>query len=123
VDEFRRHRKQPVQSSSRARELSVRSPAATEGTRPVLATAVAESRPFSHATSHTLGETKHGPDEAATGDPRRAYTVNETRRIIPVSRSTIYKLLKNNSLVGIKLCGRLLITRDSIEELLAGKAR
>ena len=122
MDVFRRHRKQPVQSSSQARELSVRSPAAAaEGTRPDLATAVAESRPLSHATSHAPGETKPGLDEAVTADPRRAYTINETARILSVSRSTVYKLLKTNSLRAIKLCGRRLITRDSIEELFARK--
>ena len=57
---------------------------------------------------------------SAMPDYRRAYTINETARVLSVSRSTIYKLMKNNSLKTIKLCGRRVVTRDSIEDLLAG---
>ena len=57
---------------------------------------------------------------AATPDLRRAYTVNETARVLGTSRSTIYKMGKLDTLRTIKACGRRLVTRDSIEELLAG---
>ena len=46
--------------------------------------------------------------------------MNDTAQILSISRSTIYKLIKMNSLKTIKLCGRRLITRASIEDLLAG---
>ena len=61
-----------------------------------------------------------GPDPAATPDLRRAYTVNEAARVLGISRSTIYKMIQIKTLKTIKACGRRLVTRDSIEELLAG---
>ena len=51
---------------------------------------------------------------------RLAYTINDSARLLSVSRSTIYKLIMLNKLKAIRVCGRRLITRASIEDLLAG---
>jgi excisionase family DNA binding protein len=91
--------------------------------RPVLPTALAESTALSRATISALPETKHSLAAAAVSDPRWAYTINETARVLSVSRSTIYKLISRKSLRAIKLLGRTVITRDSIEELLSGNDR
>jgi excisionase family DNA binding protein len=74
----------------------------------------------SPATIGSSQEIRLAPDAARLSDPRRAYTIKETARILSISRSTIYKLINNKSLKKIKAC-RPLITRDSIEDLLAGK--
>ena len=93
------------------------SPAAAEHARPDAAAAA------SHATTGSSREPSLAPDVAATADLRRAYTMNETRQILPVSRNKIYKLIESKDLTKIKVRGKLLITRNSIEDLLAGKDR
>jgi len=105
---------------------------AVEHSPPNLAAALAEKTALSRATSGD--STPHGAAGSAApvrslrqstlaldvSDPRRAYTVNDTARILSISRSTIYKLIKLKSLKTIRLCGRRLITRASVEDLLAG---
>jgi excisionase family DNA binding protein len=49
---------------------------------------------------------------------KRLYTINEAAQVLSVSRSTIYKLIALKLLRMIKLCGRSLITCESVEELL-----
>jgi hypothetical protein len=66
-------------------------------------------------SSHAL---RARQDAAALSDPRRAYTINDTARILSVSRSTINKMIKLKLLKTIHLLGRHLILRESIEELL-----
>ncbi len=96
----------------------MQSPAAAEHARPDVAAAASRA---TRATIGTSREPRLAPDVAALSDPRRAYTVKEVMQILPVSRGTIYKLLESNSLKGIKLLGKRLITRASLEDLLAGK--
>ena len=40
--------------------------------------------------------------------------------MLSISRSTIYKLIKSNVLKTIKVFGRRLVIRDSVDKLLAG---
>ena len=127
-----RHKQQAEAGSSHAGELIMRSPAAVERAQPAaLAGSTALSRATSGnsiadggagfaATIRSSRPSRLGPDAAAVSDPRRAYTVNDTARLLSISRSTIYKLIKFNSLKSIRLCGRRLVTRASIEDLLAG---
>jgi excisionase family DNA binding protein len=61
-----------------------------------------------------------GSAAPATPDSRRAYSLNEAARVLGVSRSTIYKAIKCGEIRTIRLCGRCLVVRDSLEELLAG---
>ncbi len=63
---------------------------------------------------------RDGPEAAAVFDPRLAYTVNDTVRMLSVSRSTINKMIKLKLLKTIRLLGRRLVLRASIEDLLAG---
>ena len=69
-------------------------------------------------TTRTSHLSRAGPDTPAASDLRRAYTVDETTRVLGISRSTVYKLIKLQSLKTLKLCGRRVVTRDSIEALL-----
>jgi len=113
-----------------------KSSAVVPRSQPGLAVALTESTALSRAISGTPGpecDTGSAPNNqsprqsrlalnAALGpDLRRAYTVNEAARILSLSRSSIYKMLKyTKSLKSLKLCGRRLITRESIEDLLKG---
>ncbi len=54
-------------------------------------------------------------------DPRLAYSINETARILSISRATVYKAVDHKLLTKIELFGKRLITRASIDDLLAGK--
>jgi excisionase family DNA binding protein len=60
-----------------------------------------------------------GASLAPVLEPKLAYTVSETVRLLSISRSTFYKLKKSKRLYAIKLFGRRLITHASIEKLLA----
>jgi excisionase family DNA binding protein len=59
------------------------------------------------------------PEATTVSDPRLAFSVNDAARVLSVSDSTINKLIKVKSLRTVKLLGRRLIPRASIEELLA----
>ena len=97
-----------------------------------MAAALAEIAAYFRAASNSTGDgaaelaaPNHAPQQSrlaldATADPRRVYTINETARILSVSRSTIHKLINNKSLKTIRLCGHPRITRASIEDLLGG---
>ena len=115
-------------------ELVVKSSAVVLRSQPGLAAALAESTALSRAISGTPvpeGDTGSAPsnqsprqsrlllDAAAASDPRRVFTVTDTARMLSISRSTVYNLIKSNSLKTIKLGSRRLITRDFIEDLLA----
>jgi excisionase family DNA binding protein len=78
-----------------------------------------DAAPGAAATIRSPRQSTLAPGATAVSDPRRAYTVNETARILSLSRSTIYKLIQLKRLKTLKLCGRRLIIRDSIEDLLA----
>jgi hypothetical protein len=54
-------------------------------------------------------------------DGRLAYTVNETIRLLSISRGTLYKLKRLKLLTTVKLCGRRVVTRASILGLLEGR--
>jgi excisionase family DNA binding protein len=135
VRELRKRHTQSVIGSPRAGEPTMRVPAAADRAQPDLTSALAGSTALSRATSgNSVADGDAGsvtrnqsprqsplaPGTAAFADPRRAYTVNDTARILSVSRSTIYKLIKLHSLKALKLCGRRIVTRESIENLLAG---
>jgi hypothetical protein len=60
-----------------------------------------------------------GASLAPVLEPRLAYTVSETVRLLSISRSTFYKLKKLRKLYAIKIFGRRLITHAAIEKLLA----
>ena len=64
-----------------------------------------------HANPHPPGARS---DTVAVPDPRRVYTINDTAKLLSVSRNTIYKLVQHKSLTTIKLCGRRLVTRNSV---------
>jgi hypothetical protein len=61
-----------------------------------------------------------GPGAPAEPDLRRAYTINECTHVLGVSRSTINKMIKQTMLRTLKACSTRLVTRYSVEELLAG---
>lgn len=87
----------------------------------------ADARPdAAAAASHATGSSQEpnlAPDVAATADPKLAYSINETARILSISRSTVYKAVDHELLTKIELLGKPLITRASIDDLLAGKKR
>jgi hypothetical protein len=118
-----------------AGEAIMRSPAAAGCAQPGLAAALAGSAALSRAISgnsipdgdaksappnHSPRQPRLGPDASAVSDERLAYTVNDTARLLSISRSSINKLIKLKALKTIKLLGRRLITRAAIEDLLAG---
>jgi excisionase family DNA binding protein len=125
-------RKQKIEEGSpRGGEPSMRSPAAADRARADLATALASLAALFRAASDSLADgaaevaaPNHSPvlrPEATTvSDPRLAFSVNDAARVLSVSNSTINKLIKLKSLRTVKLLGRRLIPRASIEELLAG---
>jgi excisionase family DNA binding protein len=53
-------------------------------------------------------------------DGKRAFHVNEAISAYGLSRTTIYKLIKEGRLRTVKVAGRRLIPRDSLEALLQG---
>jgi excisionase family DNA binding protein len=48
-----------------------------------------------------------------------AYSIEDTCRLLSVSRSTVYALLRTGKLRSVKLAQKRLIVADSIRELLA----
>jgi hypothetical protein len=72
-------------------------------------------------SSSLANSSRDGPDAAAAWDGRLAYTVNEAIRLLSISRGTFYKLKKLKLIDTGKICGRRLITRASILELLKVK--
>jgi hypothetical protein len=71
-----------------------------------------------YGTTDSSHAPRAGQSPAALSDPRRAYTINDTARILSVSRSTINKMIRLKLLKTIHLLGRHLVLRQSIEELL-----
>jgi excisionase family DNA binding protein len=53
-------------------------------------------------------------------DEKRAYRINEAVATYRLSRSTLYKLIAAGKLRSIKIGGRRLVPRDSLESLLTG---
>ena len=53
---------------------------------------------------------------------RRGLSVLETAAILSVGRSTVYNLLKTGKLKSTRICGRRVILRDSVENLLQSEA-
>ena len=121
VRERRNYKQQSESSSSRPGEPP---PTEAERTQPDLTSALAGtttlSRPVSGVSAADGDAGSAARNQSAIPDFRRAFTVNDTARMLSISRSTLYKLIKSHSLTSIKLCGRRLVTRDSIEDLLAG---
>ena len=54
---------------------------------------------------------------------RRAYHVKEAAIVYGWSRSTLYKMMKDGTLHSVRVGGRRLISRDSLEALLNGGAQ
>ncbi len=52
-------------------------------------------------------------------DDKLTYTITETSRAVGIARTTIYRLLSEGKLRGIKLGGRTLILASSLRELIA----
>jgi excisionase family DNA binding protein len=110
----------------------MQSSAVADGAQLDLAAALAEIAALLRAASDSIADgdaelaaPNHAPQQStlaldATADSRRAYTINETARILSVSRSTIHKLINNKSLKTIRVCGHPRITRASVEDLLGG---
>jgi hypothetical protein len=103
--------------SGSSEEPIKQSPARAEDPRPDVAAAA------SHSTTGSSLEPSLAPDVAATADPKLAYSINETARILSISRGTVYKAVNHQLLTKIELLGKPLITRASIDNLLAGKKR
>jgi excisionase family DNA binding protein len=124
------HNQRTGAGTPRDGEFSRRSTAAAQRIQPDIAAVQgnALSRPTTgHLAADADAEvaaeghsSRLGLDAAAESDPRRAYTINDSAKILSISRSTVYKLVNLGSLKAIKLCGRTLITRASIDDLLAG---
>ena len=129
------HGQQADEGSSYIGEPIARASAAGERAQPDLTSALAGSTAVSRATSAasiadddagsaarnpSLRQSTRGPDAAALPDARRCFTVNDTAQMLSISRSTIYKLIKSNILQTIKVFGRRLVIRDSVEKRLKG---
>jgi excisionase family DNA binding protein len=54
---------------------------------------------------------------------RRALHINDAAILYGISRSTIYKLMARGTLQTVKIAGRRLIPRDSLEALITVSAR
>lgn len=48
-----------------------------------------------------------------------SYPVDEAARILGVSRRSLYELISSRRLTSVKLCGRRLVPRAALEQLLA----
>jgi excisionase family DNA binding protein len=134
VRERRSYKQQTKTGSSHIDGPIIRSPAAADRAQPDLAAALAEIAAVFRAASDSIAQ---GDAELAatinSSQPSRpglattpvldplAYTVNDAARLLSISRSTINKLIRLNMLKTIKLLGKRLIPRASIEDLLAGK--
>ena len=51
-----------------------------------------------------------------------AYGVDEAAQVLGISRRSVYELIAEQRLKSTKLCGRRIIARASLEQLLAGIA-
>jgi predicted DNA-binding transcriptional regulator AlpA len=65
-------------------------------------------------------ETKNSESQAIVAPPVRAlHPINETEVILGLSRASIYRLIGRGLLDARRVLGRRLITRASIDELVA----
>ena len=55
-------------------------------------------------------------------DGKRALTVNQTIALYNLSRTSIYRLIKEKKLHTVKIAGRRLVPVESLESLLSGEA-
>jgi len=55
-------------------------------------------------------------------EKRRAYSIREASHLCGLSRATLYRLLKEEKIISIKIGNRRLIRDDQINALLAGGA-
>lgn len=63
--------------------------------------------------------TNRRKQERAPHPAALAYGVDEAAAVLGISRRTVYELIAGERLKSVKLCGRRIITRASLEELLA----
>jgi excisionase family DNA binding protein len=106
----RRHKQSKVRSS-RPGGRTKQSPVEADRAPSALAAALAEIAALRRAIGGNSQSTPGLPD-------RLAYTVNDTIRVLSLSRATINKLIKSNELKSVRILRRRLITRAAIEDLL-----
>jgi excisionase family DNA binding protein len=92
----------------------------TAVSRPASGGSIADGDAELAAPNHPPPQSRLRLHTPAEPDPRLAFTVNDTARILSVSRSTINKLIRLKALRTIKLLGKRLIPRASIEDVLRG---
>lgn len=59
------------------------------------------------------------PGDDPVTDARLTYRVDEVVKITGLSRSTLYRLAARKELPLVKVCGRTLIARTDLEDLIA----
>lgn len=62
------------------------------------------------------------PQPLSTPDQKLALSVDETAKLLGVSRNTVYEAIRQNRITAIRFGRRMLVPRAALEQLLSGNA-
>ena len=60
------------------------------------------------------------PQPLSTSDQKLALSVDETAKLLGVSRNTVYEAIRQNRITAIRFGRRMLVPRAALEQLLSG---